>query len=78
MKVAAFQFRGCDDVKENLLAIERGIEKASKFNDTRVCMMWYPPVETDGISSIDFENAADAIESLTTWSEYLLMHFSYP
>jgi hypothetical protein len=27
MKVAAFQFQGSDDVKENLLAIERGIER---------------------------------------------------
>ena len=32
MKVAVFQFHGSGDVKENLLAIERGIEKASQEN----------------------------------------------
>ena len=69
MKVAAFQFRGCDDVKENLLAMERGIEKASKENVrflmTQECALCgYPPVETDGISSIDFEMVANAIEQI--------------
>ena len=66
MKVAAFQFHGSGDVKENLLAIERGIEKGSKENVrflmTQECALCgYPPVERDRISSIDFEMVADAI-----------------
>lgn len=69
MKVAAFQFFGSDDVKENLVAIERGIEKASKENVslliTQECALCgYPPVETDRISSIDFEMVANAIERI--------------
>jgi len=36
MKVAAFQFHGSGDVKENLLAIERGTEKALKEAETDI------------------------------------------
>jgi len=69
MKVAAFQFHGSDNVKENLLAIERGIIKGAKENVrflmTQECALCgYPPVERDKVSSIDFEMVADAIERI--------------
>lgn len=77
MKVAAFQFHGSDDVKENLLAIERGIEKCSKavikFLMTQECAICgYPPVETDKVSSIDFgmiENAVEQIKELAIMND---------
>ena len=69
MKVAAFQFHGSDDVKENLLAIERGIEKGSKAGVrllmTQECAICgYPPVETNKVSSIDFGTIANAVERI--------------
>jgi len=69
MKVAAFQFHGSDDVRENQLAIERGIEKASqenvRFLMTQECALCgYPPIERDKVSSIDFKMVADAIEQI--------------
>jgi len=69
MKIAAFQFQGSDSIKENLLAIERGIEKASKENVrfmlTQECAICgYPPVETDKVSSINFDIVAKAIERI--------------
>jgi len=69
MKIAAFQFQGSDAVKENLLAIERGIEKASKENVrfllTQECAICgYPPMETDKVSSINFDIVAKAIERI--------------
>jgi len=69
MKVAAFQFHGSNDIKENLLAIERGIENGSKedvrFLLTQGCAICgYPPVETDKISSIDFGMITNAVERI--------------
>jgi len=69
MKIAAFQFQGSKDVRKNLLAIERGLEKASKENVrfllTQECAICgYPPVETDKVSSIDFEMVAKAIDRI--------------
>jgi len=69
MKVVAFQFHGSYDVKENLLAIERGIEKGSKagvkFLMTQECAICgYPPVEIDKVTSIDFGMIANAVERI--------------
>jgi len=67
MKIGTFQFHGSGDIEENLLAIERGIEKASKENVrlliTQECALCgYPPLERGKVSSIDFEMMANASE----------------
>jgi len=69
MKVAALQFHGSDDIKENLRAIERGIKKGAKENvsflmSQECALCGYPPVERDKVSSIDFEMVAIATEQI--------------
>ena len=72
MKISTFQFRGSDTIKENLLALERGIEAAARANTrlllTQECALCgYPPLEISGISKIDFEEldfATTQIEEL--------------
>jgi predicted amidohydrolase len=65
MKIAAFQFRGGDNISANLLALERGIAEAARKNVrfllTQECALCgYPPVETNTISQIDFEQLESA------------------
>ena len=65
MKVSAFQFRGSGSIKENLLALGRGIEAAARANTrlllTQECALCgYPPVETGEVSKIDFEELDSA------------------
>ena len=66
MKIAAFQFHGSGNIGDNLLAIERGIQKASKEHVrllmTQECALCgYPPLERNEVSSIDFQMVANAI-----------------
>ena len=69
MKVAALQFKGSGNIAENLLAIKRGIAKASEQNVrvliTQECALCgYPPIETDKVNQIDFHQAAKAQEQI--------------
>jgi predicted amidohydrolase len=69
MKIAAFQFKGSDNIRENLLAIKRGIVKASEQNVrlmlTQECALCgYPPIETEKVTQIDFYQVATATEQL--------------
>jgi len=69
MKVAAFQFKGSGNIAENLLAIKRGIAKASEQNVrvliTQECALCgYPPIETENANQIDFHQAAKAQEQI--------------
>jgi omega-amidase len=65
VKISAFQFRGSDNIKENLLALERGIEAATRVNTrlllTQECALCgYPPVEVSEISKLDFDELDSA------------------
>ncbi len=65
MKIAAFQFRGSDNLQQNLRAITRGIEQAARENVrlllTQECALCgYPPIETPTPAQIDFEELAAA------------------
>jgi omega-amidase len=70
MKVAAFQFRGSDSIEKNTLAIKSGIVKASEQNVrvmvTQECALCgYPPIETETIMQIDFQQVEAAIEQIS-------------
>jgi len=70
MKVAAFQFKGSDNIEKNLLAIKRGIIKASeqnvRFMITQECALCgYPPIETEAVTKIDFHQVAEATEQIS-------------
>ena len=69
MKIAAFQFRGSDNIEENLLAIERGIVIAAKQNVrimiTQECALCgYPPIETEQVTEVDFTQVEKATEQI--------------
>ncbi len=69
MKLAAFQFRGSDNIRENLLALEHGIAEAARENVeflfTQECALCgYPPIETREIARIDFEELESATSEI--------------
>lgn len=69
IKVAAFQFHGSGNIKNNLLSIERGIKEAAKQNVrlliTQECALCgYPPVEVDSVNSIDFDLIHESISKI--------------
>jgi predicted amidohydrolase len=69
MKVAVFQFKGSDNIEENLLAIKRGIVIASKQNVgvmiTQECALCgYPPIETEEVAKIDFKQVEKAAKQI--------------
>ncbi len=65
MKIAAYQFKGSGNIEENLGAIERGILQAAgqqvRLLVTQECALCgYPPVETEAVKKIDFQQAGQA------------------
>lgn len=79
MKIAAFQFKGSDNIEENFLAIERGIIKASeqkvRVMMTQECALCgYPPIETEKVRRIDFHQVEKATEQI---SQLAIKHQMY-
>lgn len=70
MRIAAFQFSGSDNIENNVLAIKRGIVKASeqkvRLMITQECALCgYPPIETENVAQIDFQQVATATAQLS-------------
>ncbi len=70
MKIAVFQFKGSNNIEANLLAIRRGIAKAAAQNVrvliTQECALCgYPPIETEKVTQIDFNQVERATEQLS-------------
>lgn len=79
MKLAAFHFKGSGNIEENLMAIERGIEKAAgqnvRFLLTQECASCgYPPLETEKASQVDFHRVEEALEHI---SQLAIQHQMY-
>lgn len=73
MRIAAFQFKGSDNIEENLLALKRGIVKASeqkvRLMMTQECALCgYPPIETEKVTHVDFQQVETATEQLLQWA----------
>ena len=70
MRVAAFQFKGSANIEHNLLAIKRGIAAAAKQKVrvliTQECALCgYPPIETEKVAKIDFDQVNKATAEIT-------------
>lgn len=75
LKVGSFQFAAGSDISRNVAAIERGITGASRAGVrlllTQECgLCGYPPVERDGVASLDQNAQREALECVARLAKH--------